>query len=165
VTTRFLSVVLLTLAAMCTRAQTADSAWYQMLRASGYAESVRAGFRYQCRENAERAATPQFRNLCPKIDDIPSRIIEAAALTCVKRYVSLQAADEVRKFWESDHGRELQGKMTREIETGRRDILDASDLKLLEDQNATEGAQAMLAFSKDFECSRSVARAMLAYEP
>ena len=58
-----LSVLLLTFAAVCARAQTADAAWYQMLRASGYTESVRAGFSYQCRENAERAATPQFRTL------------------------------------------------------------------------------------------------------
>lgn len=161
----FFPALVLILAAKGVSAQTGDSAWFQMLRASGYAESVRAGFRYQCRENPERAATPQFRILCPKVDDIPSRVIEAAALPCVKRYVSSRSADEVRTFWESAPGRELLAKMTREMETGRRDILDASDLKLLEQQNGTEGAQAMLAFSKDFECSRTVARAMLAYEP
>lgn len=145
--------------------QAADSTWQEMLRASGYAESARAGFRQQCNVNPRMVVTPQLRSLCAKIDEIPSRVIEGAALPCVKRYVSAQAADELRLFWDSDSGRALRGKITREIETGQYNVLTAADLKLLGEQSKTGSAQAMLAFTKDSECSSNVARALLAYEP
>lgn len=146
-------------------AQGNDELYMQLLRTVAYADTARAGFRYQCRTNTERTSMPKFRALCAKVDSIPNRVIESALLPYAKRYVSPSLARDAIAFWSSSSGRGLLVKILQEIESGRRDILGQSDLDRLDRNNKTAAGRALSALAGDAEGSQTVARAMMNYEP
>ena len=140
-----------------------NEVWTKTFRAIEFAALARASFKPGCKNHL--SMTPQYSQLCPKLDSIPDVVIEAAALLYLKRYLSEDAAREAISFWSTTRGRDLNKKILREIETGIYGQLSAADLEMLEKVNRTAYGRALYAFSADKEQGAAVARAMINYVP
>lgn len=146
-------------------AQAADEPWDSLLQSSRYADTMRGSFRTGCKPGHALSTTPAYVILCPKLDKIPSSVIEAVALPCLKQHVPENVARQGLQFWSSSVGSELSRKIVREIESGVNDQLSQEDLRSLDRANKSEYGRSLSAFATDRECSAAVARAMLRYEP
>jgi hypothetical protein len=139
--------------------------WREMLRATRYADTVRARLAYDCRTNSAYVSTAALRGLCARFPDIPDRVIELATLPYARLHVSSTLAERAIAFWGSEPGMRLSRKMIAEIETGTQDQLSEDESSLLRERNQSDFGQALLALADDRDAGIAVARAMLAYEP
>ena len=146
-------------------AQDSDHPWAQMLQIIGYSATAKASFANGCLRDNPLSQTQAYLILCPKLGKIPASVIESAALPFVRKYVTADQAREAIAYYISPVGSNLQGKMLREIESGKYDQLSAVDLQQMDVTNKSAFGRALKNFSMDKEGSSAVARAMLRYEP
>ena len=139
--------------------------WSSTLEAVGYAATAKASFARGCAKDHPLAETAAYLVICPKLNLIPSAVIEATALPYLQKHLTVAEARAAIDFYSSPIGRGLLPKILREIETGTYDQLSAEDLQNMEKANHTPFGQALKRFAMDQQAHVAVARAMLAYAP
>lgn len=143
--------------------QPATDLWTDTFKAINFVATSKAAARVGCRPENPLSAAPQYKLLCPNLNDIPDAIIETAALPYLKHHVTEGVARQAIAFWSSDRGKSLHRKIVKEIETGVFNQLNTEDLKMLDTANQTEYGRALNALANDKAQSLAVAQAMLAY--
>lgn len=158
-------LIVLALFTVGAQSQSGDDVWVKALRATGYAAVSKAAAKPGCNPENPLSATPQYRQLCPKLASIPDSVIELAALPYFKRYLTEDLARQAMAFWSSNRGKDLTKKIVKEIETNVHNQLNVEDFKTLDSANKTDYGRALKLFASDREQGIVVARAMLAYVP